>query len=265
MQDTPGGPASWTLRLPVWEMGRSDGREEWGVLSPPAPPPASDSTGSLKVSQGRIRSVEVAEAGGAGCSGSGWPGLTHRPCERLMAWWPEEGRGTEGRRAGRPGPGGRWAAQEAHSLGCSGGSRGASGERWDPRPGALGRRGGRACEEKPPGGKNREARTTEAQGGSRTVLWGRGPSPGTGMQPVLRGTASGPRHRPGGGSCGADPSGHRPAQGSRALLGGRVCRPLASNLGIPGHSWGPRRTRGPPCDPGGRLETLSVERAEAPL
>lgn len=184
--------------------------------------------------------MEIAEAGGAGCSGSGWPGLTHWPCERLMAWWPEEGR--EGQRGGQQeglgqGGGGQhrrltlWAAVEAPGAPLG-------------RGGTLGQDPWEEGEGENVGKSHREERT-ERQGPQKhreeaaRPCGGRGPALGQGYSLSSGGQQVPPAIAPAGGSCGAEPSRHRPAQGSRVPLGDHVCRPLASNLGIPGHSWGP--------------------------
>lgn len=55
----------------------------------------------------------------AAASGLGWHWLAHKSYERLMAWWPEEGRRTEGRKGEGTVTAERtwWAVWEACSLG----------------------------------------------------------------------------------------------------------------------------------------------------
>ena len=177
---------------PSGKWGEATGGRSRGPLFPPTP--ASDSTGSLRArgtSEGQPRAnpaLEIAEAGGAGSSGSGWPGLTHRPCERLAAWWPEEGR--EGQRGGEQEGPGRAGGQHrrltvraaVEAPGAPLGRGGTLGQApWEEEEGEnVGKATGRKER------TERQGPQKHREEGARPCR-GRRPSPGTGMQPVLGG------------------------------------------------------------------------------
>lgn len=67
-----------------------------------------------------------------------------------------------------------------------------------------------------------------------------------------------------GAAAGLNPQGtdqHRAAGRHSGTTSAGRWPPTSESQAIPG---APRRTRGPPCEPGGRPEMLNVERAEAP-